>query len=330
LLRVAVLDDYQAAAHDMADWGALPPDVEVEMFHDHLAEENTLVERLERFDVVIGMRERTPFPRSLLERLPALKMLITTGMGNAAFDFDACTELGIVASGTSSGGGPGTMELTWGLILALARHVSSEDRATRAGQWQTSVGDGLADKTLGVIGLGNIGSRMAAVGNAFQMPVIAWSQNLTAEKAAECAATLVTKDELLARADFVTIHLRLSDRTRGLIGRRELEMMKPTAYLVNTSRGPIVDEAALVDALEHKAIAGAGLDVFDQEPLPPDHPLRRLENTVITPHLGYVTLEGYQGMYGHAVENIQSYLEGQPARVINPDVLGRPNLRQPS
>ena len=329
MIRIAVLDDYQEAARDMADWGALPPGVEVEMFHDHLAEEDALVERLGRFDVVIGMRERTPFSRSLLERLPMLKMLITTGMGNAAFDFDACTDLGIVASGTSSGGGPGTMELTWALILSLARRVPTEDSATRAGQWQTSVGDGLAGKTLGVIGLGNIGSRVAAIGNAFQMVVIAWSQNLTAERAAECDATLVTRDELLARADFATIHLRLSDRTRGLLGRRELAMMKPTAYLVNTSRGPIVDEAALVDALERKAIAGAGLDVFDREPLPLDHPLRRLDNTVITPHLGYVTLDGYRAMYGHAVENIQSYLEGQPVRVINPDVLDRPNLRTP-
>jgi phosphoglycerate dehydrogenase-like enzyme len=209
-----------------------------------------------------------------------------------------------------------TAELTWGLILALLRRIPQEDRATRAGQWQVSLGVGLRDKVLGMIGLGNLGSQVATVGKAFQMQVLAWSQNLTAERAAQFGATLVTKDELLSRADIVTIHLVLSERTRRLLGARELALMKPTAYLINTSRGPIVEEQALVEALEKKTIAGAALDVYDEEPLPLDHPLRRLENTVITPHVGYVTAEGYRVFYGHAVEDIQAFLRGQPVRVI--------------
>lgn len=326
-MRVAILDDYQGAAMRMADWSVLPRDAKVEAFHDHLANESALAQRLRDYDVVIGMRERTPMPRSLLQRLPNLKLLITTGMGNASFDIDAATELGIVVSGTSSGGGPGTTELTWGLILALARSIPAEDQAVREGRWQTSLGQGIAGKTLGVIGFGRIGSQVAKIGVAFGMEVLTWSQNMTPQRAQTVGATAVPKDDLLARSDFVTLHVSLNPRSRGLLGARDLARMKPTAYLINTSRGPLVDEGALVEALRSKRIAGAGLDVFNVEPLPQDHPLRHMENTVLTPHLGYVTEEGYRGMFSHAVENIQTYLKGQPVRVINPAVLERPNLR---
>jgi phosphoglycerate dehydrogenase-like enzyme len=309
------LDDYQAVATQTADWSVLPPDTHVHVFRDHLADQGALVDRLKEFEIVVAMRERTPFPRSLLERLPRLKLLITTGMRNASIDIKAAADRGITVCGTGGVGYP-TAELTWGLILALLRRIPQEDRATRAGQWQVSLGVGLRDKVLGMIGLGNLGSQVATVGKAFQMQVLAWSQNLTAERAAQFGATLVTKDELLSRADIVTIHLVLSERTRRLLGARELALMKPTAYLINTSRGPIVEEQALVEALEKKTIAGAALDVYDEEPLPLDHPLRRLENTVITPHVGYVTAEGYRVFYGHAVEDIQAFLRGQPVRVI--------------
>lgn len=316
MVRVAVLDDYQDVALKMADWSPLPAGTEVQVFRDHLADQDAVAERLKDFEVVVAMRERTPFTRRLLERLPKLKLLVTSGMRNASIDLRAATGSGVMVCGT--GGLPyPTSELTWGLILALLRHIPREDSATRAGQWQVSVGVGLQDKVLGVMGLGNLGSQVATVGKAFQMSVIAWSQNLTAERAARFGATLVGKEELLSRSDIVTIHLVLSDRTKGLVGGRELGMMKPTAYLVNTSRGPIVEERALVEALQRGTIAGAALDVFDEEPLPLDHPLRRLENTVITPHLGYVTVETYRVFFGHAVEDIRAFLSGEPTRVLN-------------
>jgi phosphoglycerate dehydrogenase-like enzyme len=316
MVRVAILDDYQHVALQMSDWSVLPADVEVRVFSDHLADQDALVERLKDFEVVMAMRERTPFPRSLLERLPTLRLLTTTGMRNAAVDLQAATDCGVVVCGTGGVLYP-TAELTWGLILALLRHIPREDQATRTGQWQVSMGIGLHGKVLGVIGLGNLGSQVATVGKAFQMPVLAWSQNLTAERAAQVGATLVSKDELLSQSDIVTIHLVLSQRTTRLLGTRELGLMKPTSYLVNTSRGPIVDEQALVAALQKKTIAGAALDVFDEEPLPLDHPLRRLENTVLTPHLGYVTTETYRIFFGQTVENIQAFLNGAPVRVIN-------------
>jgi phosphoglycerate dehydrogenase-like enzyme len=314
--RIAVLDDYQDVALQMADWQALPAEAQVQVFRDHLAEPDAVVERLKDFDIVVAMRERTPFPRRLLERLPQLRLLITTGMRNASIDLQAATDCGVVVCGTAGLPYP-TAELTWGLILALARRIPREDHATRTGQWQVSVGVGLRDKVLGVIGLGRLGSQVATVGKAFGMSLLAWSQNLTAERAAQYGATLVHKEELLAQADFVTLHLILSDRTRGLIGERELGLMKPSAYLINTSRGPIVDEAALVQALQQGRIAGAGLDVYDEEPLPPNHPLRQLQNTVITPHIGYVTQEGYGVFYSQAVEDIQAFLRGAPVRVLN-------------
>ena len=317
MARVAILDDYQNVARRMADWASLPAGNEVVVFADHLSGTDAVAKRLADFDAVVAMRERTPFPRALLERLPQLKLLVTTGMRNASIDVAAAIERGITVCGTAGLPYP-TAELTWGLILGLFRRIPAEDRATREGRWQVSCGLGLNGKTLGVIGLGGLGSRVAKIGRAFEMDVIAWSQNLTAARATEVGATLVTKDELLARSDVVSIHLVLGDRTRGLLGARELARMKPTAYLVNTSRGPIVDEAALVEAVRKGTIAGAGLDVYDEEPLPLDHPLRNLPTTVITPHLGYVTEEGYKIFYGHALEDVKGWLAGQPVRVLKP------------
>lgn len=274
-----------------------------------------MAQRLRGFEIVLAMRERTPFPRRLLEELPQLKLLITTGMRNASIDVEAARDLGITVCGTRGLPYP-TAELTWALILALVRRVPQEDKATRAGQWQISVGEGLNGKVLGLLGLGNLGSQVATVGKAFGMSLLAWSQNLTAERATQYGATLVSKDELLSRSDLVTIHLVLSARTRGLIGARELGLMQRTAYLINTSRGPIVEEQALIQALQQGTIAGAALDVFDEEPLPLDHPFRRLENTVITPHLGYVTVEGYRIFFGDAVEDMRAFLSGTPTRVL--------------
>lgn len=327
MVDVAVLDDYQGVALRSADWGALGPGVGVRVFRDHLKDEERIVDRLAPFHVVVAMRERTPFPGRVLERLPGLRLLVTTGMANAAIDLAGATRLGIPVCGTGGLKYP-TAELTWGLILALARQIPQEDQATRRGQWQTTVGTGLHGKVLGVIGLGTLGSQVAGIGRAFGMSVIAWSQNLTAERAAECGATRVSKDELLSRADVVTIHLKLSERTTGLLGRRELRLMKPTAFLVNTSRGPIVEEGALREALQQRIVAGAALDVFDDEPLPLDHPFRRLEGTVITPHLGYVTAEGYAVFYRDAVDDVRAFLAGDPVRVLNPDVLSSPRYRE--
>jgi phosphoglycerate dehydrogenase-like enzyme len=316
-LRIAVLDDYQDVARESADFGTLPPGSELAIFRDHLRDEAALAERLSGFEVVVAMRERTPFPRSLLERLPKLRLLITTGSRNASIDVAAARALGITVSGTGGLAQP-TAELTWGLILALARRIPSEDRATREGAWQTTLGVGLHEKTLAVLGLGKLGTQVARIGRAFGMHVIAWSPNLTRARADEAKAELVSKDELLARADFLSIHLVLSERTRGLLGAPELSRLKPSAYLINTSRGPIVDEDALIAALEKRQIAGAGLDVFALEPLPREHPLRTLPNTVITPHLGYVTEETYRVFYGHALENIRAYARGELLRVIAP------------
>jgi phosphoglycerate dehydrogenase-like enzyme len=323
---VAVLDDYQGIALAMADWDTLGPQVRVEAFSDHLADEDAIASRLAPFEVVVAMRERTPFGAGLLGRLTGLRLLITTGMGNASIDMDAATRLGIVVGGTPMLPYP-TAELTWGLILALARRIPQEHQAVREGRWQLTVGSGLRGKTLGVIGLGRLGSQVAAIGAAFGMELIAWSENLTPVRAAECGAALVSKEDLLARSDVVTIHLRLSPRTTGLIRAPELGRMRPTALLVNTSRGPIVDERALLEALRAGTIAGAALDVFDQEPLPQDHPFRHTENVVLTPHLGYVTVEGYREAYGGAVEDIRTFLRGAPVRVLNEEVLGTRELR---
>jgi phosphoglycerate dehydrogenase-like enzyme len=314
-MRLAILDDYQKAALTLADWDSLGAMVVVQPFHDWIGDEDALVERLRDFEIIVAMRERTRFPRTLLERLPKLKLLVTVGMRNVAIDVKAATELGILVSGTSMLTHP-TAELTWGLILSLARNIPFEHQAMRQGAWQTTLGIGLNGKVLGVVGLGKLGSQVAQIGKAFQMEVIAWSQNLTEEHAAELGVRRVEKEELFRTAHFVTIHLVLSKRTRGLVGEEELAMMKPTAFLINTSRGPIVDEAALVAALEDHRIAGAGLDVYDQEPLPSDHPLRKLDNVVHTPHLGYVTAENYRRAYGEAVEDVRAFLAGSPIRVV--------------
>ena len=327
-MDVAILDDYQAVAQQMADWSQLPSGINVQFFHDHIANEDQLVERLKNFQVIMGMRERTPFPRSVLERLPELRLLVTAGMGNAVFDIPAATELGIVVSGTG-GVGEGPTELTWGLILALVRRIPQEDRLTREGNWGTTVGVGLKDKTLGLLGLGHIGSLVARVGTALGMNIIAWSQNLTSERAAECGAALVDKETLFKDSDVVSVHVQLSDRTRGLVGARELSLMKPTSYLINISRGPIVDEASMIQALTSGAIAGAGLDTFDIEPLPPNHPLLGLSNTVLTPHLGYVTEDGYRVRYTQVVEDIHAFTSGESIRVLNSQVLDSPQLRGP-
>lgn len=317
--KVAILDDYQGVALQMADWSVLPSDCQVRAFNDHVNDLEPLVDRLQDFEIVTCMRERTPFRRDLLERLPNLRLLVTTGMRNAAIDLKAATDLGILVCGTAGGPDAPPAELTWGLILALARHIPQENAATREGHWGTTVGMSLEGKVLGVLGLGRLGTKVAKVGVAFEMSVIAWSQNLTAERAAQCGATLVSKDELLARSDILSIHVQLSARTRGLVGARELSLMKPTAYLINTARGPIADEAALVQALQSRTIAGAGLDVFDQEPLPPDHPLKRLDNALLMPHAGYVTQDQYQVRYRDTVEDVAAYFKGEPLRVLNPE-----------
>ncbi|MSP23000.1 MAG: D-2-hydroxyacid dehydrogenase family protein [Dehalococcoidia bacterium] len=323
-MKIAVLDDYQDTALRIADWSALQARAEaplVTAYHDHLDSEDALVARLGDAEVIVLMRERTPVPRSLLERLPALRLLVTTGMGNAALDMEAVQERGVTVCGTR-GLGPPTAELTWGLILALLRRIPQEHAATRDGRWQTTLGEGVEGKTLGVLGLGRLGSQVATVGKAFGMNVLAWSQNLTRERTdAQGVELAAGKDDLLARADILTIHLVLSARTRGLLGAREFGLLRQTAYLVNTSRGPIVEEAALVEALRSRSIAGAALDVFDAEPLPAGHPLfalARQDNVLLTPHLGYVTAENYAIFYGDAVEDITAYLDGTPVRVIEP------------
>ena len=316
-MRLAILDDYQKAALSMADWDSLRPGVEIQTFHDPFPSEDAAAEQLRDFEIVVAMRERTALRRPLLERLPKLKLLVTTGMVNASIDLKAAAERGIVVCGTSSLRHP-TAELTWGLILALARNITSEDAGMRKGGWQTTVGVGLHGKVLGVLGLGRLGSLVAAYGIAFQMDVIAWSENLTTERASEVGVRRVDKQELFQSADFLTIHTILSKRTRGLVGPGDLAAMKPTAYLINTSRGPIVNERALIAVLEGRKIAGAALDVYDQEPLPADHPFRRLGNVVLTPHLGYVTTENYRVFYGDAVEDIRAFVAGNPIRVLTP------------
>ena len=327
-MKIAILDDYQSVASGMGDWSQLPSGLDVQFFSDHLSENSALVQRLADFDVVMGMRERTPFPREVLERLPNLRLLITSGRGNASFDLAAATELGVTVCGTD-GSGEGPTELTWGLIIGLMRQIPLEDQQTRNGAWGVHVGYGLKDKTIGLLGLGNIGSRVARVANAFEMKVIAWSQNLTAERAAECQATLVDKETLFRDSDILSIHVRLSPRTRGLASAADLALMKPSAFFINISRGPIVDEPALVEALRSGSIAGVGLDTFDVEPLPADHPFRSLPNTVITPHIGYVTDEAYHSHYQGTVEDILAFVAGEPIRTLNPEVLESPQLRGP-
>jgi phosphoglycerate dehydrogenase-like enzyme len=327
MIKIAVLDDYLDVVFKTADWSVLPANVRPQFFTDHLTDEAALVNRLRDFPVIVGMRERTPFPASLLDKLPNLKLLVTLGMDNKSFDMKRAAELGIPVVGTG-GSGSDPIEATWALILAVTRNIPQEDQATRQGHWLTSIGVRLKGKTLGVIGLGKIGSEVARIGTAFGMKIIAWSQNLTAERAAQACAALVTKEQLLAQSDVVTLHLRLSTRSKGTIGAAEFALMKPTAYLVNTARSGLLDERVLIDVLRARRIAGAALDVFDEEPLPADHPLRSLPNTVVTPHIGGVTLDRYRDDYNQAIEDIVAWLAGKPLRVINGDVLAQPNLRR--
>ena len=315
-LSVAVLDDYQGIAHGFSPWETLAPEAEVTYFHDHMTSDGVVSALLDGYEVVVAMRERTPFTAERLASLPSLELLVTTGMGNASIDMQAARELGITVCGTASLPSP-TAELTWGLIIALQRNLADEDRRIREGGWQRTIGPELAGRTLGIVGLGRLGRRVARVAQAFEMDVIAWSENLTAGSAAEAGVEAVAFEELLRRADVLTIHTRLSDRTRGLIGARELGLMKDTAILVNTSRGPIVDEDALLAALHEGTIAGAALDVYATEPLPPDHPLREAPRTLLAPHLGYVTTGTYEAMYGDAVEDIAAWMAGDPVRVLN-------------
>ena len=310
--RIAVLDDYQNVALSLADWTVLGERATVTIFNDHLADSEAVVERLQPFDIVCVMRERTPMTRAIIERLPKLRMIASTGSRNASIDLKAAEERGVQVVHTGYTSAP-TIELTWALILASARNLVAESTSLRKGGWQQSVGDDMAGRTLGLLGLGNVGGAVARIGDAFGMKVTAWSQNLTNERAAEVGATLVTRDELFQQADVVSIHLVLSGRTRGLVGAAELALMKPTARLINTSRGPIVVEADLVAALKDKKIAGAAIDVFDQEPLPLDHPLRALPNLLATPHIGYVSRGLYERFYRDTVENITRWLDDQAA-----------------
>jgi phosphoglycerate dehydrogenase-like enzyme len=307
-MKLAILDDYQNVALQLADWSAVRRHAEITVFNDHIDDPAAVADRLRPFDAVCVMRERTPLTREILERLPRLKLIASTGPRNASIDAQAAAECGIVVTATGYDSTP-TIEFTWSLILASMRRIDREAASLKAGGWQTGLGSNLRGKSLGVVGLGNIGREVARIGLAFGMKVIAWSQNLTEEKASAAGASLVDKQTLFREADIVTVHLVLSNRTRGLIGAAELALMKPTARLVNTSRGPIVDEAALIEALRARRIAGAAVDVFEAEPLPADHPFRKLEDILATPHIGYVTEDLYRTFYGDAAANIAQWLE---------------------
>jgi phosphoglycerate dehydrogenase-like enzyme len=314
-MNIAILDDYQRVARDLAEWSRLPAGSELVVFDRHIADREELVATLQRFEVIVLMRERTPFPAEVVERLPNLRLLVTTGGRNAAIALEACRARGIPVCGTGNVGTP-TAELTWGLILALMKRIAMEDRALRIGMWQTGLTEGLAGKRLGLVGLGKLGAQVARVGQAFGMEVVAWSQNLTAERAAEVGARRVEKGELFATSDVVSLHLILSERTRAIVGAEELRAMKRTAWFVNTARAGLVDEAALLDVLRERRIAGAGLDVFSVEPLPTDHPLLTLPHVVLTPHLGYVTRENYAVFYRDALEDILAWRAGAPVRLL--------------
>ena len=315
-MKLAVLDDHQNVALEVADWTRIEPAVDISVFNTHLGDVDSIARALDGFDIVVAMRERTPLPRQLLERLPKLSLLVTTGMRNLAIDTVAARELGIDVCGTPMLGYPAA-EHTWALILALVKQVSAEDSIMHEGGWQQGLSTGLRHNTLGIIGLGKLGAQVAAVGLAFGMKVLAWSANLTSEHCAEHGVIRVELKDLLASSDIVTIHQVLSDRTRGLIGADEFARMKSTAYLVNTARGPIVQESALIAALQNGTIAGAGLDVYDSEPLSPDHPLRSLNNAVLTGHTGYVMRENYVKGYSGAVENVLAWLNRKPIRLLN-------------
>ncbi len=315
-VRCAILDDYQNVVLKVADWSKVKSDVDIKVFNAHLGGPANVIAALKGFTIVVAMRERTAFPKAVIEALPDLKLLITTGARNASIDIDAAKARGVTVCGTPSFGSP-TSAIAIGLMIELTRHVGYENAALHAGAaWQTTIGPDLEGLTLGVLGLGKLGSRTATIAKAFGMKVIAWSQNLTPEKCQAAGVGYAAKDELFRQSDFITIHVVLSARSRGLVGAKELGLMKPSAFLINTSRGPIVDEAALVAALRDNKIAGAGLDVFDVEPLPLTHPLRKMDNVVITPHLGYVSEQNYRAYFAGVVEDIRGFLDGKPVRVL--------------
>jgi len=316
--RCAILDDYQNIALNMADWSPVKGELDIKVFNEPFSDSDAVIEALQGFPIVCAMRERTAFPRKVIEALPDLKLLITTGARNNSIDVAAANQRGVVVCGTPSFGNP-TAGIAIGLMLELTRRIGYEHARLKAGAtWQSTIGLDLEGLTLGVVGLGKLGARVTNLAKAFGMKVIAWSQNLTPEKAREHGAEYVSKEELFRQADFVTVHVQLSDRSRGLIGAKEIALMKPSAYIINTSRGPIIEEAALLAALREKRIAGAGLDVFDTEPLPLDHPYRNMDNVVITPHLGYVSVQNYRGYFKGIVEDIRAWLDGKPVRVITP------------
>ncbi len=314
-MKIAVLDDYQNVARDMADWSRLRAAHEITYFHDIYEGLDGFAKRLAPYEIVCVMRERSPFKADLIARLPNLKLVVTAGMRNDAIDMEACKVRGIPVVGTGNSA-QSTPELAWGLIIGLARNIHTENQRMRGGAWITTLGTDLAGKTLGILGLGRLGAKMAQIARAFDMKVIAWSQNLTGEGAAKAGAERVERDELFRRADFLTIHYKLGERSRGLVGAREFGLMKPTAFLINTSRGPIVDTGALIEALTAGRIAGAGIDVYDAEPLAPDHPIRSCPRTLLTPHLGYVTDVCYRSFYEQMVEDIEAWLAGKPVRVL--------------
>ena len=315
--RIAILDDYQNVALSMADWSSVAERADITVFNDHVTPSEEIVQRLEPFDVICVMRERTPLTSEIIERLPNLRLIASTAPRNASIDVAAAQGRSVKVVHTGYTSAP-TIELTWALILASARNIVSENMSLRSGGWQMSVGDDLAGKTLGVLGLGNVGAEVARVAAAFGMRVTAWSENLTVERASAAGATLVAKDTLFATADFVSVHLVLSRRTRGLVGARELALMKPSARLINTSRGPIVVEKDLVDALSRRGIAGAAIDVFDQEPLSAGHPFRQMTNVLATPHIGYVSKTLYERFYGDTVENISCWLDEHEGKTGSP------------
>jgi D-3-phosphoglycerate dehydrogenase len=315
--RCAILDDYQDVALKVADWSKVSGDLDIKVFSEHLGGRDNVIKALQGFEIICAMRERTAFPRTVIEQLPELKLLITTGLRNASIDVAAAKERGVVVCGTPSTGNP-TSGVAIGLMLELTRRIGYENARMKAGvPWQSTIGTDLEGLTLGVLGLGKLGTRTARIAQAFGMKVVAWSQNLTPEKCNAAGVDYVSKQDLFRQADFVTVHLILSARTRGLVGAEELGLMKPSAYIINTSRGPIIDEAALLSALREKRIAGAGLDVFDVEPLPVDHPLRKMDNVVLTPHLGYVALQNYRAYFAGVVDDIRAFLDGKPVRVLD-------------
>jgi phosphoglycerate dehydrogenase-like enzyme len=312
----AILDDYQNVVLKVADWSPVKGDVDLKIFNRHLGGPEAVIAALKDFEIVVAMRERTGFPRAVIEALPKLKLLITTGMRNASIDTEAAKARGVTVCGTGSFGSP-TSSIAIGLMLELTRHIGYENARMHAGAtWQSTIGPDLEGMTLGILGLGKLGARTAAIAKAFGMKVIAWSQNLTPEKCAEAGVGYVSKDDLFRQSDFITIHVVLSQRSRGLVGAREIGLMKPTAFLINTSRGPIIDEAAMLAALRERKIAGAGLDVFDVEPLPVDHPLRKMDNVVLTPHLGYVSEQNYRAYFVDVVGDIRAFLDGKPVRLL--------------